>query len=608
MRLWSPVAAPRGRRAALVALVVAAVAPSMAHAQVYTVNSSADASDATPDGSCATAASVCTFRAALEEASNGVSTTSTIRFASTFNGEPADQVLISRPLESTGSVDIIGDGCATNPVNQPCVWIGYSSPSTQPALRLQSTGLIGVRGLAIGNAGTAIDVADGSSTLRITNNWLGVALSGSLTPNIVGVSAGRATDLAISSNAIAGGLVGISVPRLTFRGISVAGNRVGVDPRSGQRIASPSLLGISVGGSGFAGPEPTVLGNTVSMDSGIGIDLAGASARGNFVGTDPAGRSLGGGDVGIRSSTPETIQSNTVGNFAVAGIAAEGGGEVYGNFVGTDSSGRRLGGGGVGIRAGGVTGGGIGPGEVSRPGAVIGGVPEALGAPASGQANTISFNAGSAISVVGAENDAVLAALNFGNGNGKPFVDLSGDGPGNGLGINRGIGAPRITGASGRFVTGFARRGVSVLVFTASPESGSLIDLLGAAVPDQLGRWKLSYSSLPANVEVAALQVENVDGRRSSELATRSIDRDPPQTSLRITRVSGDTRRVRIRATEPNATFKCAVDRQAFRACDRTVVLRNLDLGRHRVRAIATDASGNSDPTPALRRFRITRR
>ena len=63
----------------------------------------------------------------------------------------------------------------------------------------------------------------------------------------------------------------------------------------------------------------------------------------------------------------------------------------------------------------------------------------------------------------------------------------------------------------------------------------------------------------------------------------------------------------KYRSSERNSTFKCKIDRQPFRPCGPTRTLR-VDLGRHKFRVRAIDASGNVDPTPAVRRFRVVQR
>lgn len=57
---------------------------------------------------------------------------------------------------------------------------------------------------------------------------------------------------------------------------------------------------------------------------------------------------------------------------------------------------------------------------------------------------------------------------------------------------------------------------------------------------------------------------------------------------------------------EADVAFLCKVDRAPFRSCRRTTVLR-LEAGRHVLRVKARDTEGNTDPTPAVFRFRVER-
>jgi hypothetical protein len=51
--------------------------------------------------------------------------------------------------------------------------------------------------------------------------------------------------------------------------------------------------------------------------------------------------------------------------------------------------------------------------------------------------------------------------------------------------------------------------------------------------------------------------------------------------------------------------FRCAIDRRALRRCPRRVTFHRLGAGTHHFRALATDAAGNADRSPARRSFRV---
>jgi Ca2+-binding RTX toxin-like protein len=91
-------------------------------------------------------------------------------------------------------------------------------------------------------------------------------------------------------------------------------------------------------------------------------------------------------------------------------------------------------------------------------------------------------------------------------------------------------------------------------------------------------------------------------------------DRTPPRTKITarpraVLTTSRARRRVALRfaASEIGSTFRCKLDRQAYRPCASPRVYL-LKPGRHAVRVVAVDPAGNADRTPALVRVRILRR
>jgi hypothetical protein len=94
----------------------------------------------------------------------------------------------------------------------------------------------------------------------------------------------------------------------------------------------------------------------------------------------------------------------------------------------------------------------------------------------------------------------------------------------------------------------------------------------------------------------------------SPPLSIPPANEPPPGT--RITRgPSGTvhTRRATIRftSTEPDSTFKCRLDGSRWRSCESAQFYGGLSEGGHRFEVKAIDPSGNVDPTPAKRRWRI---
>lgn len=87
-------------------------------------------------------------------------------------------------------------------------------------------------------------------------------------------------------------------------------------------------------------------------------------------------------------------------------------------------------------------------------------------------------------------------------------------------------------------------------------------------------------------------------------------DTVPPRTKLsRVASPRGKFRMARFAFTssERGSTFECRLDRRSFRSCRSPLTVRRLKPGRHVFRVRATDPSGNTDRTPAIHRFRVSK-
>jgi hypothetical protein len=82
----------------------------------------------------------------------------------------------------------------------------------------------------------------------------------------------------------------------------------------------------------------------------------------------------------------------------------------------------------------------------------------------------------------------------------------------------------------------------------------------------------------------------------------------PPDTSVtgpKTVRTSNKRVKVKIRlGSEPGATFTCAVDGRKAKPCKSPFKVR-LKIGKHRIVVAATDAAGNTDPSPAKLKIRV---
>lgn len=91
-------------------------------------------------------------------------------------------------------------------------------------------------------------------------------------------------------------------------------------------------------------------------------------------------------------------------------------------------------------------------------------------------------------------------------------------------------------------------------------------------------------------------------------------DRTPPRTRIaahppKLVWTRRSRRRVvfRFASSERGSRFRCKLDRKPYRACTSPRAY-TVALGKHRVRIVAIDASGNADRSPAVFVFRVRRR
>ena len=106
-------------------------------------------------------------------------------------------------------------------------------------------------------------------------------------------------------------------------------------------------------------------------------------------------------------------------------------------------------------------------------------------------------------------------------------------------------------------------------------------------------------------------------GTTDSETTTSDppaeADTTAPETTLRrakprLVRVATSHRKAiyvfRFRSSEADSTFECKLDRRAWRECTSPKRVK-VAPGRHKFRVRATDSAENTDPTPAISRWRV---
>ena len=87
-------------------------------------------------------------------------------------------------------------------------------------------------------------------------------------------------------------------------------------------------------------------------------------------------------------------------------------------------------------------------------------------------------------------------------------------------------------------------------------------------------------------------------------------DTTPPDTTVtkKPTRKKRRKSIVRFESSEANSTFRCAVDGNDLEPCGSPTNYADLKRGKHSFVVVATDAAGNTDPTPAETNFFLRRK
>lgn len=93
-------------------------------------------------------------------------------------------------------------------------------------------------------------------------------------------------------------------------------------------------------------------------------------------------------------------------------------------------------------------------------------------------------------------------------------------------------------------------------------------------------------------------------------------DTDPPQTTIQKhpkKKTDERTAVFKYSSDEPSAEpFECKLDKQGFKPCPRSkppgrpVYKKTVKAGKHKFEVRATDAAGNTDPTPAKFKWTVT--
>jgi len=474
----------------------------------------------------------------------------------------------------------------------------------------------GTRGLDLNGDSAGVNEAPASGPTTVHGNFVGLNAAGTGVVENGGQSifAGGAdhvtvgadvfpTPIAPEANYVAGGSSYGIVSGSGGNDFAARGNVIGLAP-DGTAIPAPIGLGIGVDAKSVT-EAATIESNHIRMPGGIGIEQRRGEGRilenhveGGAVGIHQWARPGGGliaGNViedsvesGILLESPDTdVRRNSVFDSAGAGIKVMNplGIAVNGSRIGNDTT----------------------EGE-----------------------NVIEGSGGPAIEIVEEATEpgsTTEIARNRGASNGGLFIDLVG-------GANEGIVLPAISAAEHLGASGTALPGATVRVFRkVSAEPGELQSFLAETVADGSGNWKVSYGSIPAGTLVAATQT-NENGA-TSELATASVPDDPdnggggnnggvligdppcafavskcrwPETTITAGpkgKIHAPKVGFQFKSDMSGSSFQCKLDRKPFKPCASPKKYKKLKPGKHVFKVRAIDNSGNVDPTPAKRAFKM---
>jgi hypothetical protein len=449
--------------------------------------------------------------------------------------------------------------------------------------------------------------APASGPTLVHGNYIGLnaAGRGAIVNFEDGISASEADQLTVGGlaltekNYFAGGGIGIVADGDK---VKVLGNSIGIAP-DGSDLPAPFEAGVFTASSGVS-EEPSIEGNEIRMDGGVGIDAWLATGR-------VVGNHLEGGSGGINTFAEPgggLIAGNEIDSPTDYGILVESpNNEVRANAI-ADSA-------------------GIGIGVVNRPGPATNG--NLIGGNTAERENAIDGSKGAAIEILEeatSPGSTTEIARNRGSDNGGLFIDLV-------AGANEGILPSGFTTAQQSSASGTAAPGARIRVFRkASAEPGELQSFLGEAVADGSGNWSATYPQVPTGTIVAATQT-NVAGA-TSELAVAMTTADPsnggekkePQligdpmcaftagkcrwpetviTGAPKAKTHATTVKFRFSSDMPGSTFECKLDRKPFRSCRSPKEYKHLKPGKHVFKVRATDTQGRVDPVPAKKKFRV---
>ena len=355
------------------------------------------------DLNCLPAEPVCSLRAAITAANNNPGL-DTIRFAITAGPEVK---IISPTSELPAITDpVLIDG-TTQPgyAGKPLIELSGASAGPNASGLTITGGGSTVKGLAIHSFARDGILLSGGGGNTIEGNYLGPDATGTELGNgFSGVHASSSNNLiggttTASRNVLsANGDAGV---RMSATGNQLQGNYIGTNAAGTAALGNSN--GIVVSGTNTIGGAAPGMGNVISGNVGLGIEILGSTGtkvQGNLIGTDPTGNLpiANGTGISIHSANGTIVGGNTTAvrniisgnNSAGVFVIFATNTQILGNFIGTSANGGSLGNGSSGVLISTADGNSV-------------------------QSNTIAFNGSDGITISSGTGNFLLSNLTFAN-------------------------------------------------------------------------------------------------------------------------------------------------------------------------------------------------
>jgi CSLREA domain-containing protein len=233
------------------AIVALALGPATAGAVgPYVINSTGDAGDASPDGTCdsdAGAPVVCTLREAIEEANNDVAPDAITFDDNPFNGQAADAIDIGATALPAITQPATISCEALPPSDGPCAQVGSPPPGSN-VFTVNADGVT-IRDVSVTNALTGVSVFDPVPSGQITgfalkNTWVGITLAGTTGAGVASHNEGVFLDASVDGATIGGTNTGV----LPDRNVISANNNIGLHINGDNTAIEGNYFGVLADG------------------------------------------------------------------------------------------------------------------------------------------------------------------------------------------------------------------------------------------------------------------------------------------------------------------------------------------------------------------------